>query len=109
MVRAQMYEGAGDRIREARRQAAITQAELAEKSGISEDSINKLEGGRHSPRPTTLRKLAAALGVDVGELMPGPARPRPQPRRRSIGLARGERIKVGPGQPAADAVSAGRE
>ena len=38
--------------------------QLAERSGISQHSISKLETGRTQPKPETLEKLARALGVE---------------------------------------------
>ena len=57
------------RLRECRERALLTQAELAEKAGVSEVTINRLENGRHAPRFSTVRKLAAALGVPPTDLM----------------------------------------
>ncbi len=51
-------------IRLIRQRRGITQTQLAERSGISQHSISKLETGRTQPKPETLEKLASALGVD---------------------------------------------
>ena len=59
------------RLREARERAFLTQAELAEKSGVAETTINRLENGHHGARISTVRKLAAALGVAPAELVEG--------------------------------------
>jgi transcriptional regulator with XRE-family HTH domain len=56
------------RLRELRERAFLTQAELAEKSGVAETTINRLENGRHGARISTIRKLALALGVPPAEL-----------------------------------------
>lgn len=45
--------------------------ELAYRSGVSADTIIKLEHGRREARPRTIRKLAEALDVKPGELMRG--------------------------------------
>ncbi len=103
-----MYEGTGARVRKVRRRTAITQVELAQRAGISADSVNKIETGHHSPRPTTLRKLATALGVEVGELMEAPPEVPERPRRRP-GLPPEERVRLTPGETMADMVSAGRD
>jgi len=47
---------------------ALTQVELAELAGISRETVVKIEGGLE-PRPPTIRKLAASLGVDPSDLM----------------------------------------
>jgi transcriptional regulator with XRE-family HTH domain len=61
----------GEKVREARRRAMLTQGELAEKSGVGITSIVRIERDQldTSPRVSTLRKLAAALDVDPRELL----------------------------------------
>jgi putative transcriptional regulator len=49
--------------------AGLTQADLAERAGISRDTISRLERGEH-PRLVTARALARALGTPVGDLFP---------------------------------------
>jgi transcriptional regulator with XRE-family HTH domain len=44
------------------------QTELAEKSGVDRATISLLENGRRPPRPSTVQKLADALGVPAGTL-----------------------------------------
>jgi transcriptional regulator with XRE-family HTH domain len=51
------------KIREARRQAAMTQAQLAETSGVSRATIARLEKGAEGPFPGTIQKIASALEV----------------------------------------------
>jgi transcriptional regulator with XRE-family HTH domain len=48
-----------------------TQVTLADKSGVAEHTISRIEHGA-SLRPTTARKLADALGVAVADLMESP-------------------------------------
>lgn len=67
----------GDRIREARLGMALTQAQLAEKAGVSTDGVMKVEGGRSYPRPTTVQKLAMALEVPASYLTRGEIRMMP--------------------------------
>ena len=57
------------RLRECRERAFLTQAELAEKSGVAETTINRLKNGHHGARISTVRKLAEALGVAPAELV----------------------------------------
>lgn len=52
------------KLRDARERNGMTQQQLAEKSGIPQSHISRLEGGKHSPSHKTLNKLALALGVD---------------------------------------------
>ena len=56
------------RLKEHRERALLTQAELAERSGITEVTINRIENGRHEPRFATIRKLAAALDIPADQL-----------------------------------------
>jgi transcriptional regulator with XRE-family HTH domain len=51
-----------------RRQRALTQQELADRSGVSLTTINRLERG-YTARPQTIRKLAEALGVEPSALL----------------------------------------
>ena len=54
----------GKRLKALRIAVGLTQAELAESSGISERTVSDLERGlRASAYPSTARRLAAALGV----------------------------------------------
>ena len=55
------------RLRDVRHRTALSQEELAEKSGVARSTIIKLEAGRDA-WPSTVRKLAAALGVKPAEL-----------------------------------------
>ncbi len=55
-------------LRELRDRASLSQAELAEKSGVSRATIADLEAGKRKPQPRTRRKLAKALGVEPHQL-----------------------------------------
>ncbi len=57
-------------IREQRRVAGITQAELAEKSGLLQSHISRLENGQYSATRITLVKIAKALGIPLSKLDP---------------------------------------
>lgn len=52
-------------VRLARSKAGITQAELAERAGVTQQAISAYETGRMDPTLTTLRKLVAAAGFDL--------------------------------------------
>ena len=58
-------------LRSFRRQAIMSQEELAERSGVARDTISKLESGRRKAYPTTIRKLAAGLDVEPQMLLGG--------------------------------------
>jgi transcriptional regulator with XRE-family HTH domain len=58
----------GENLRRLRERRYLTQRELAEKAGVSADTIVKLEQDRWEPRLRTIRKLAQALDVHPDEL-----------------------------------------
>ncbi len=58
-----------ERLRTLRRLRAMSQEELAEASGVGRATISRIERGETGAHGRTLRKLAAALGVDVEELV----------------------------------------
>jgi transcriptional regulator with XRE-family HTH domain len=43
---------------------------LAERAGVGASGLTPMERGERLPRPGALRKLARALGVEVGQLVP---------------------------------------
>ncbi len=57
------------KLRELRRLRVLTLRELEEKSGVSYNTIWRLENGYREARPSTIRKLAAAFGVEASELV----------------------------------------
>ena len=58
-----------DRLVEYRRRQGLSQRDLAEMSGVSPSTIYEIEKGRREAKPSTLRKLATALGVEVTNLI----------------------------------------
>ncbi len=58
----------GERLRTLRKNANLTQQQLAEKAGLKAPVIVRYEAGRALPRPQAIEKLAAALGVPVSDL-----------------------------------------
>ncbi len=61
----------GKRLRELRVEQALSLRALGERSGVTYDTINKLELGRRPAHASTIRRLADALGVEPKELMKG--------------------------------------
>ena len=55
----------GELIREARKKAGLTQAQLAEKLNIPYQSISQWERGLRRPKVNTLYRIAAALGTNI--------------------------------------------
>src|SRR5215208_2437794 len=62
-----------DRLAELRERRALTLRELSKLSGVAADTINQIELGHRKARPSTLRKLARALDIDVQEFYAEPA------------------------------------
>ena len=56
-------------LRQLRRQAILTQEQLAHKSGVARDTISKLETGQRRAYPQTIQRLAASLEVEPRELI----------------------------------------
>ena len=61
----------GGKLKRLRVERAFTLRALGEASGVSYDTINKLELGRRPAHASTIRKLAEALNVEPRELMRG--------------------------------------
>lgn len=59
----------GSRLREWRQRRGLTQEQLAERSGLSYKFIGEIERGTGNPTVETLGRLAAALDVDLSELL----------------------------------------
>jgi ribosome-binding protein aMBF1 (putative translation factor) len=57
-------------IRTRRKEANLTQEQLAERSGLPQSHISRIENGRHSPSRATLEKIARALNLAVSEFDP---------------------------------------
>jgi transcriptional regulator with XRE-family HTH domain len=52
-------------LRWARRRAGLTQRQLAEKTGVPQSTIGRIESGATDPRLSTLRRLLRACGFDL--------------------------------------------
>ncbi len=61
----------GERLREARRRAMLSQEELAQESGVGVATIIRIERDqlKRDPHFSTLRKLAKRLGIEATELL----------------------------------------
>jgi transcriptional regulator with XRE-family HTH domain len=58
----------GTKLKDLRLRRAMSQRKLAEASGMSQRAIVDLETNRREPHPSTLGKLAEALGVEPSKL-----------------------------------------
>ena len=61
------------RLIERRKQAGLSQAELARRAGVRVETLNRIERGHNTPDFATIRKLVLAIDAAAG----------PGPRRRS--------------------------
>ena len=60
----------GGRVKELRKAAGLTQEELAEKTGLPQSHISRIENAELSPTNMTLQKIAKALGRRLSDLDP---------------------------------------
>ena len=63
----------GLRIKQLRADFAITQEELAERSGLFHTYMSRIESGLANPTLTVLHALAHGLGVNIAEPLAPPA------------------------------------
>ncbi len=61
----------GERLRELRSAAGLTQEALAQRAGVSRVTIARIEVGDHLPRYQTMEALAAGLGAPISRLIVG--------------------------------------
>lgn len=61
----------GEVIKALREKKRMTQAEFAEKIGVTDKAVSKWETGRGLPDITLVEPIAKALGLSVGELFAG--------------------------------------
>ncbi|MFF4369608.1 helix-turn-helix transcriptional regulator [Streptomyces sp. NPDC001594] len=59
----------GDRVRDARAAAGLTQEELAKRVGIDYKTVHRIEYATSDPSLTVLLLIAAALGLSLAELV----------------------------------------
>jgi len=61
----------GERIKNLRISAGLTQEELAQRIGVKKQNISRYENGRVEPNIRTAKKIADALGVTIEEMAVG--------------------------------------
>jgi len=59
------------RIKEIRKERGLTQIELAERAGVDQSTISKIENGNDGVTLRQMRDLADALDVDLADLFDG--------------------------------------
>jgi DNA-binding XRE family transcriptional regulator len=67
VVEAHIMRGA-PMVRAWREHLGLTQARVAERAGMAQAAIARIERGESMPRAATLTKLAAAMGLTVEQL-----------------------------------------
>ena len=65
-----MYES--EKIKQAVKEAGLTQKEIAAKMGISQPAFNGFVSGKNRPTARTLKKIARATGKDLSFFIPAP-------------------------------------
>jgi transcriptional regulator with XRE-family HTH domain len=66
-------------VKRLRQEREWNQTELAYHAGLAPSVISQIENGKRDPSARTLRKLAEALGVEVGDLFPKARSSSPEP------------------------------
>lgn len=59
----------GNRLRQLRKEAGLTQQQLAERSGFNQDRISNYENGRRPMRLAEMRVLAREIGCTVADIL----------------------------------------
>ncbi len=77
-----MVANLGQRIRQAREQAQMSQVELARRIGISANALCSIEAGETDPRVSRVVAIARELHVSLDALV-GMEPPVKRPRRRT--------------------------
>jgi transcriptional regulator with XRE-family HTH domain len=68
----------GSRIRDLRKARGLSQQSLGDLASTDHSRISRIEAGKDTPTIPMLERLAAGLGVEVGELFAKGAAPRPE-------------------------------
>ena len=58
----------GEAVRQLREKRGFTQERLAQDAGVTTGTVSLVERGRSNPSWGTIKRIAAALGVSMGEL-----------------------------------------
>ena len=58
----------GKNLRAARKKLGLTQEEVAQRSGVEQGEVSRIERGIRDPQISTAEKLAAAVEVPPGRL-----------------------------------------
>lgn len=64
-----LLAGIGNKVMHLRKSKKLTQAQLAKKMDVSQQFVSHIEQGRENLSVTSLKKVAEALGVGIGNLL----------------------------------------
>jgi transcriptional regulator with XRE-family HTH domain len=59
----------GKNLRAVRLDLGLSQEEIAERSGVPQGEVSRIERGERDPRVSTVLQLAKAIGVTPGRLL----------------------------------------
>jgi transcriptional regulator with XRE-family HTH domain len=65
-----LYEILGERLKQRRLEAGLTQAQLADAAGVLRTSVTNIEAGRQKPPLHLLYRMCVALDVEVSSILP---------------------------------------
>ena len=68
----------GEKIRIARKKAGLSQGELADRLDVTRSLVGQYERGVRNPKPSTIQRIADALGIPFTELLPESAEQTPE-------------------------------
>jgi DNA-binding Xre family transcriptional regulator len=78
MYLTEVFMSIGEIVKERRKAKKLNQTELAEKAGITQATVSRLESGKEDNTTIeNLRSIAAALSCSVVDLLPDTDRKRP--------------------------------
>ena len=63
-----------ERVKSRRKELGITQAQMAERMGMTQPQYNGLETGDNEPKFSMQYRIANALEIDIHELLPSSVR-----------------------------------
>ena len=86
----------GKKIRDARKNAGMTQVELAKATNLSRSYIGDIEKDRYNPSVSTLQAIAKATNVPVETILGGASSAPPAPQKSSSLSERDRTVNGGP-------------
>lgn len=66
----QLYKTIGERLKQLRLEAGMTQAQLAAATGVLRTSVTNIEAGRQKPPLHLLYRMCVVLDVEVSSIVP---------------------------------------